>query len=185
VHRRQTPKVRGGRVQKKNNWARTPEPDEIVLERLDPGQGYRQLITIGQLREFIALLPAWDEVAVGLDAIVLDAGGENLMGWCEHGVVAVCAWEHDLWWGDGDPGWIVEHRDLLDRLEVGPDLHWTEAQARAFQLLHILPHELGHHHDRMTTRTQRYAARGEPYAEAYALEVLEGVWPAYASRFGI
>ena len=62
---------------------------------------------------------------------------------------------------------------------------WTEAQARAFQLLHILPHELGHHHDRMTTRTRRYAARGEPYAEEYANRVLDDVWPAYISRFGI
>ena len=52
-------------------------------------------------------------------------------------MVAVCAWEHDLWGEDADPDW-------------------------------------------MTTRTQCYAARGEPYAEAYAMRVcdeLKGAWP--------
>jgi len=45
---------------------------------------------------------------------------------------------------------------------------WTEGQARAFQLVHVLLHELGHHHDRMTTRSQQNAARGERLAEEYA-----------------
>jgi hypothetical protein len=187
MHRRQAPKVRDGRVQKKNNWAPTPAPNEIRLERRDPAWGGRHLITIAQLREFIALLPMWDEVADGLEAIVLD-DADDCMGWCWSGVVAVCDWEAGLWWDDADPAWMDEHRELLERLEVeiaGPEVRWTEAQARAFQLLHILPHELGHHHDRITTRTRRYAARGEPYAEAYALKVLDDVWPAYITRFGI
>ena len=63
------------------------------------------------------------------------------------------------------------------------ELRWTQAQARAYQLLHILPHELGHHHDRMTTHSRRNAARGEPFAEAYAQRVLDRVWPAYARAF--
>jgi len=40
--------------------------------------------------------------------------------------------------------------------------------AKAFQLIHIFIHELGHHHDRMTTRSKRAVARGEEYAENYA-----------------
>lgn len=187
MHRRQSPKVRDGRVQKKNNWAQTHKRDEIRLERRDPAWGGRHLITIAQLREFIGLLPMWDEVAVGLEAIILDSD-DDCMGWCHLGEVAICAWEADLWWQDAIPAWLDEHRELLDRLEVeiaGDEVRWTEAQARAFQLLHILPHELGHHHDRMTTRTRRYAARGEPYAEEYANRVLDDVWPAYISRFGI
>ena len=80
-------------------------------------------------------------------------------------------------------GGLDAHREILDWLEVecgGTEVRWMESQARAFQLLHILPHELGHHHDCMTTRTQRYAASGEPYAEAYANRVfdeLKGAWP--------
>jgi hypothetical protein len=187
MHRRQTPKVRDGRVQKKNNWADTPAPEEIRLERRDPAWGGRHLITIAQLRDFIALLPMWDEVAVGLHAIVLDSA-DDCMGWCAAGIVAVCDWDADLWWEDPVPEWMEEHRELLDRLEVeiaGMEVRWTESQARAFQLLHILPHELGHHHDRITTRTKRYMGRGEPYAEAYALRVMDEVWPAYLQRFGL
>lgn len=107
-------------------------------------------------------------------------------------MVAICAWEQELWWEDGDRGFEEDHRDLLDLLGVEREtvddqlqLRWTEAQARAFQLLHILPHELGHHHDRITTRSQREAARGEKYAEAYALKVLDVIWPAYVQRFGV
>jgi hypothetical protein len=193
VHRRTATHVKDGRVQKKNNWTHDRgdyhlwTQAEIRLDRRDPAPGGRHLMTIAQLRRFIALLPMWDEVAVDLDAIVLDAAAD-CMGWCRNGVVAICDWDADLWWEDPNPAWIAEHRDLLERLEVeiaGSEVRWTEAQARAFQLLHILPHELGHHHDRITTRTQRYAARGEPYAEAYALKVLDDVWPAYISSFGI
>ena len=75
----------------------------------------------------------------------------------------------------------VVRAPIDDRLEA----RWTEGQARAFQLLHILPHELGHHHDRITTRSQREAARGEPYAESYAQRVLEAVWPSYARHFDV
>jgi hypothetical protein len=35
----------------------------------------------------------------------------------------------------------------------------------------------------MTTHSRRTAARGEPFAEAYAHRVLDQVWPAYARAF--
>jgi hypothetical protein len=59
------------------------------------------------------------------------------------------------------------------------EVRWTEGQARAFQLLHVLPHELGHHRDRMTTRSRDRAARGEPYAERYAETVFDLLWPEW------
>jgi hypothetical protein len=210
-------KVRDGRVLKKNNWRLDPgdylalPQAEIRLDRRRPPEGSRHLITITELRRFIALLPDWDEVAVGLDAIVLDSA-TDCAGWCGPGVVAVCAWPHDLWdWWPA--GMVAEHEPILDLLGVeripvedsvehrewidelaalgvraAPrsgelELRWTEAQARAYQLLHVLPHELGHHHDRMTTRRGRDAGRGEPYAEAYANRVLDAVWPAYGRAF--
>jgi hypothetical protein len=210
-------KVRNGRVLKKHNWRLDPgdyralPQDEIRLDRRRPPEGSRHLITIAELRRFIALLPDWDEVAVGLDAIVLDSA-TDCAGWCGPGVVAICAWDHDLWdWWSADME--HEHRHILDLLAVERvpitesaehaeliddltalgvrvprplgevEVRWTQAQARAYQLLHILPHELGHHHDRMTTRSRRNAARGEPFAEAYAQRVLDRVWPAYARAF--
>ena len=211
-------RVRDGRVLKKHNWRLDPgdyravAQSEIRLDRRRPPEGARHLITLAQLRAFIALLPDWDEVAIGLDAILLDSA-TDCDGWYGPGVVAICPWPRDLWeWWD--PPHLAEHRHLLDLLDVervdvreSPDfeafsawferlagrrpvpagqleVRWTEAQARAYQLLHILPHELGHHHDRMTTRTRRSGARGEPYAEAYANRVLDRVWPAYSRRLG-
>src|SRR4051795_2626468 len=87
----------------------------------------------------------------------------------------------------------AEHAELVDDLTalgvrvprpLGEiEVRWTETQARAYQLLHVLPHELGHHHDRMTTRSRGNAARGEPFAEAYAHRVLDPLWPADARAF--
>jgi hypothetical protein len=220
LNRRSAMRVRDGRVLKKNNWRleasdyRALRQDEIRLDRRRPPWGSRHLITIGQLRTFIELLPDWGEVAIGLDAIVLDSE-TDCAGWYAPGVVAICAWDHDLWdWWS--PEMVETHRPILELLEVEQvpiehsteyheyqddlerwgdrntdpaaghvELRFTESQARAYQLLHILTHELGHHHDRITTRSQRRSARGEPYAEAYANRVADSIWPIYARTFGV
>src|SRR4051812_31342446 len=65
------------------------------------------------------------------------------------------------------------------------EVRWTEAQARAFMLLDVLPHELGHHHDRMTTASRRRVARGERYAETYARRTMDAVWDVFVRDFGI
>lgn len=199
VQRRRTAmKVVGGRVLRKNNW-RADRGDvfvvpqsEIRLERRDPGKGFRHLVTVAQLRAMIGLLPEWGEVAGGLEAVVLDRGFAHTMGWQRTGVVAICAWEQGLWWPDADEWFRHEHGDLLALLGVEAarragrvELRWSASQARAFQLLHILPHEIGHHHDQITTRRQRAAARGEPYAERYAHRVLDAVWDRYTATFGL
>jgi hypothetical protein len=62
---------------------------------------------------------------------------------------------------------------------------FTEATARAFQLLHILLHELGHHHDRMTSRSQKKPTRGEKYAEVYAHTHERLIWERYVRTFGL
>jgi hypothetical protein len=48
-----------------------------------------------------------------------------------------------------------------------------------------LLHELGHHHDRMTTRSRRVGCRGEGYAEGYAWEYERLVWDRYLATFGL
>ena len=113
-HRRSAMRVRDGRVQKKNNWAldrgdyKAWTQAEIRIDRKDPGYASRHLITVAQLREFLDLLPDWDQMTIGLDAIVLDTE-QDAMGWCSPGVVAVCAWEADLWWDEAYPSWVDDH----------------------------------------------------------------------------
>ena len=60
-------RVRGGRVAKKNNW--TPDvreysarrQSEIQIERTEPGRGVRHVVTVVQQRDFLEILPDWDE----------------------------------------------------------------------------------------------------------------------------
>lgn len=105
------------------------------------------------------------------------------MGYHRRGEVGVCAWNADLWWEDMEPGWWREHAETLERLGVSVRkvgyrrvAEWTENQARAFQLLHVFLHELGHHHDLMTTSSRFDTARGEQFAERFAIELEDRMW---------
>jgi hypothetical protein len=169
-------RVRDGRVQKKNNWLPDQKDyfarrqDEIRLDRKQPGAGWRHVVTIPQLRRFLELLPDWDDIAVGLDAIVLDCGRSDAMGWYSPGVVALCAWPaHSGFWHESDKAWLDENAPILTRLEVQTEeidgrhgILWTEEQARAFMLLDVLPHELGHHRDLHAVAAHQRAASLTP-----------------------
>ena len=218
--RKSTPQVIRGEVCKKNNWSPSenrydaPRSREIVVDRERPGEGYRHVLTKKDVQDFIALLPDWDNLAVGMNAIVLAKEYDSANGFHSPGVVHVCAWESTLWINTSN-NYYQDHADIFARLGVDcepaedyaqrklPDAeaarnYWrmfgwygrdtwlckfTENAIRAYQLLHILLHELGHHHDRMTTRSQRRAARGEPYAEAYALQYEALIWEKYVRIF--
>ena len=154
-----------------------------------PQKGYRHLLKRGDLEQFVELIPDWDELANGLDYVVL-ARGSDCMGYHLPGVVAICAWDAALRDEDMSKHWYWEHAELLERLDVdvwkeGPRwvAEWTEDQARAFQLLHVFLHELGHHYDLMTTRSRVRAARGEPYAEQFAVELEQRLWDDYVQVF--
>ena len=93
VRRKSAMRVRDGRVRKKNNW--TPDhrdyyarpQSEIQIERSHPGRGYRHVVTVRQLRDFLDLLPDWDELAVGLEAISIWYGHSRWLGLSNPGVV--------------------------------------------------------------------------------------------------
>ena len=195
INRKSAPQVSGGRVQKKNNpdttasYYNTPPPT-LVIDRQRPGKGYRHLLLRRDIETFIGLLPDWPELSHGLNAIVLAPGEYSLNGWHEPGVVHVCAWEADLWI-DYAVSHYEDHKAIFERLGVvshpienGVMCEFTEPQARAYQLLHILTHELGHHHDRMTTKSKVRASRGETYAEEYALRHEAQIWERYQEAFG-
>ncbi len=195
MNRKSAPRVSQGRVQKKNNieWTAsyydTPPPS-LTIDRRRPGAGYRHVLKQRDIEAFIALLPDWAELSRGLNAIVLAPGEYSVGGWHTPGVVGICAWEADLW-VDYSAGHYADHQAVFDRLGVSSHVieksvmcEFTEAQAQAYQLLHIMLHELGHHHDRMTTRSRIRASRGEPYAEAYALTYEAQIWERYQETFG-
>jgi hypothetical protein len=154
-----------------------------------PRKGFRHLLKRRDLERFIELIPNWDELADGLHWVVL-ARDTDCGGYYRRGELAICAWESELWWEDLSKSWYRQHAELLERLDVAVRkvgsrwvAEWTEDQARAYQLLHVFLHELGHHHDRMTTRSGRHVSRGEAYAESFAFELEEQMWDDFVRVF--
>jgi hypothetical protein len=193
-YRRATPKVTGGKVQKKNRHALTPNYWNTVqrvpvIDKERPGRGYRHLLTKKDILEFIEIVPEWDELSTGLNAVLLAPGENNLDGWYGDGVIGICAWDRDIWREVSKP-YYHEHEDVFSRLGVESkrqgNFHvckFTEGTARAYQLLHIFLHELGHHHDRMTTKRKMFTGRGEGYAEDWAIKYEQIVWDSYLKKF--
>lgn len=194
--RKTDPKVIGGLVQKKNNWALTAdyyntEQKIPIIDRRRPGKGYRHILKQRDVLDFIDILPDWSELSIGLNAVVLAPGRWGLYGYHTRGVVHVCAWDEDLWIKLTPEGYEWE-REIFERLGVpcekqGEEVlcKFTEETARAHQLLATLLHELGHHHDRMTTRYKTRSSRGETYAEDYARRYAERIWVSYQEVFGV
>ena len=196
-HRRSTPRVVNGKVQRKNRSAETPNYynvcfEQPVVDRRRPGAGYRHILRKDDVARFIRCLPDWNKLSAGLNAVVLAPGDSRADGWHRPGIVAVCAWSINLWQEWNLTGYN-QHRDLLKRIgvtcediEAGCVLcKFEPSTIRAYQLLHVLLHELGHHHDRMTTKSQRRSSRGEDYAEQYALRYEKLIWDQYLNEFGI
>lgn len=194
--RKTAPKVVNGKARRKNRTAVTSTYFNTaqampVIDRLRPGFGYRHVLKKKDVQAFIELLPDWKELSQGLNAVLLSPGRDDAAGWYVPGVVAVCAWRRDLWEA-ADTRFYQDHRDVLAMLGVPCErtagtvlCQWTESTVRAYQLLHILLHELGHHHDRMTTRSRLQCSRGESYAEQYALRYADVIWDRYLDRFGL
>jgi hypothetical protein len=102
-NRKSAPQVIKGRVQKKNNWNRSPDyydaplPSMVVIDRKRPGDGYKHVLHKSDIYRFLELLPDWNNLAVGLNAIVLAPGEYHTDGYHVPGVVHICAWESGIW----------------------------------------------------------------------------------------
>ncbi|HRH41762.1 MAG TPA: hypothetical protein PKY82_08975 [Pyrinomonadaceae bacterium] len=196
VNRKTSPKVIGGLVQKKNNWSAIADyyntkQTLLVIDRQRPGKGYRHLLKQRDIYDFISILPDWNELSVGLNAIVLAPGRWDAWGYHCRGVVHICAWDENIWTEMSKEGYEAE-RHILEKLNVpcesseyGMLCKFTEDTAKAHQLLATLLHELGHHHDRMSTKSKLRTSRGETYAEEYAKAYAERIWIDYQSVFGV
>jgi len=206
--RKVTPKVRDGRAQKKNRAERSVDADDkllskagITLETRSPGPGRRHVVTELDVQRFLRCIPDWEVHSAGLRAIVL-ADCDDCLGRYDHrGIIYLASWDKDLFW-ECERAFFKEHEPTLVRLGVPSDacpegnipLYFDESSARAFQLVHIFLHELGHHRDRTSPLTsgaermsrQRLALRrGEDFAESWALHMEELVWPRYKEFFGV
>jgi hypothetical protein len=87
----------------------------------------------------------------------------------ETGAIFLGAWPDDLW-SEYPAPYFNDHQQIFDRLGVSYDrledrvmCRFTEAQARAFMLLHVFMHELGHHFDRIHQK-HFGSTKGEDYA---------------------
>ncbi len=195
ARRKVAPKVKDGTVRKKNNHVPTATLGYVV-DRESPARGCRHIVTKRDIRMFTNIIPDWQTLAMGLESIVLTSSGDDHEGLYEFfprektGSIQVPAWHGDLW-PVVSRGYFEEHRAILTRLGVASELRdddvecrFTLPQAKAFLLLHVFLHELGHHIDRMQSKSQRISRRGEPFAERYANEMAVIVWPSYVTVFG-
>src|SRR5579859_1288044 len=177
-NRRTATKVKGGRVQKKNNHRPTGH-DGYVFDRESPGRGYRHVVSKRDVQDFIDIIPDWDRLSHRLERIVLAApdgshdGTYSFFRRRETGAISLCAWPDDLWMEIND-SYFKAHQAIFERLGVSHDRHedctvcrFTEAQVRAFMLLHVFVHELGHHFD-WSNQKHFGASKGEDYAERFA-----------------
>lgn len=189
MNRKTTPKVKNGKVQKKNRHTETENywntrQDTLQIDKESPGKGYKHFLKKADIIEFLEILPNWNEIEIELDAILLAQGG-GADGWYNDGVIGICAWDKNMT-SSIDKEYFNEHLDLFKRLEIKYEIkketvvcHFNDKQIKAFQLLHVLLHELGHHHDRINTKNKNKIGRGENYAESYAEKYEKKVWSKY------
>lgn len=196
-NRKTTPKVKGGIALRKNNHKLTSnywntEQDAVIIDSEKPGKGYKHFLKKRDVLQFIDLIPNWDKLSESLDAIVLVEGMDDCDGYYNNnGVVCISAWEkeQDVYYSKA---YYYDHEELFNRLKVkateennGFYCEFTADQIKAYQLLHILLHELGHHYDRINTKSKYISSRGEDYAEQFAFKYEEQMWLDYQDAFGV
>lgn len=197
--RKTVPKIKGGKVQKKNDHRLTPWRG-FVVDRETPRQGFRHLVTKRDIFDFIELLPDWRDLVYGLEHILLSRGHDDeeedsteaLYTHYESegtGGIEIAAWKNDLI-QDIPADYFAEHRSIFQKIGLKHEIKgdsvtcwFDEPKARAFILVHVFVHELGHHHDRMSGKSPR-SSRGESYAENFANRLEDIVWPKYVEKFG-
>lgn len=192
--RKTSTKVVGGRVDRKNR-SDLSEVNGYVIEKVAAGRGFKHVVSSGQLESFIELIPDWNEHSFRLERILLSRGYINKFGYYEFfrrekiATIALCPWPKDLW-RPISLSFFDEHRHVIDALGVPHETRghrvtcrFSVAQARAFSLLHVFLHEVGHHRDWLRRRGVRLRGR-EAIAEDFANRLFETMLPLYKARFG-
>lgn len=121
MNRKTTPKVKEGRVQKKNRHALTPNywntrQTTLKIDIENPGKGYKHFLKMRDIIKFLELLPHWEEIEIEFDAILLAQGG-GPDGWYNNGVIGICAWDKNMTCSFGKD-YFNAHKNLFERLGV-------------------------------------------------------------------
>jgi len=181
-------------VLRKNNHVPTAALG-YVLDRESPGRGFRHPVAKRDLQTFIDIIPDWQKLSARLERIVLATPEEDCDGVYafhqreETGTIFLCAWPEDFWYEIGS-SYFEAHQEIFktlgvsyDRSEKGAFCRFTDAQARAFTLLHVFLHELAHHYDRVNQK-HHGASKGEDFAERFATSRFGQLYPDYVRVFG-
>jgi hypothetical protein len=193
-NRRTATKVKDGRVQRKNRHRPTGHSG-YVLDRESPGRGFCHVLSKRDVQAFIDIISDWERYSERLERIVLSSRSDSLDGAYEFyhreetGAIFLHAWRDDLW-TELLFSYFDSHQHIFSALGVSYDrsekwvaCRFTKAQARAFMLLHVFMHELGHHFDHIHQK-HLDSSKGEDYAERFANSRFEQLFPAYIRTFG-
>jgi hypothetical protein len=195
-NRRTATKVINGSTRGKNRITPTSHRG-YVIDRRQPGKGYRHVVSKRDLQSFFDIIPEWESLSHRLERVVLSAGSDDSDGYHdfyhreETGAIFLHAWAEELW-KELPLEYVETHQEIFQRLGVSfdPDpkrevamCRFTEPQARAYVLLHVFMHELGHHWDH-THKKHRRTSRGEDFAEQFSNQYFDLLYPAYVRAFG-
>jgi len=193
INRRVATKVKSGRVQHKNRHRLTTH-EGCVFHRESPGNGFCHVVTKRDVRAFIDIIRDWNDLSERLERIVLAKHDENdgtyeFFHREETGAIFLHAWPEDLW-TELSTSYFTAHQEIFERLGVSSErlkngvmCRFTDAQARAYMLLHVFVHELGHHYDYIHQK-HRGSTKGEDYAERFANNRFDQLYPEYVRVFG-
>lgn len=194
IVRRTSTKVVDGRVTRKSrtNWSSV---DGCVIRNYPAGRGYRHVVSPKQLREFLEIIPHWAKHSYRLESVALVGAKQDSFGYftsfqhAKVSMIALCAWPKNLWL-ELSPGFFHNHREIFEQLGVAYKFRidrviceFTVAQARAFMLLNVFMHELGHHRDWLRRRGHPLPGK-EEVAEDFARRYWDMLHPLYCERFG-
>lgn len=193
VVRKTSTKVVDGEVRTKSRFTLT-SIHGYSIEKLAPGRGFKHVVSPRQLSQFIEIIPDWENLSYRLRRIELAPGYMDYFGYHTFyrrsgvALIALNAWPKKLW-TPLSAGFFRRHRHIFEALQVPYEIQFrkaicrfTVAQARAFSLLHVFLHEVGHHHDWLHRRGTRKNVEG--YADDFADSYLEMLLPIYKERFG-
>lgn len=198
--RKTTPKVKDGRVQRKN---RTDESEYLALVdgrtftviKHRAKSGYRHVLQLPEVYRYVELIPDWTEVSKGLSALALDAYGSDEQTDTHYDAGYRAIWMRPFpetlrtqW----SRGFYERHEDFASRLgaELVSDnsasvtLSWTLAGAKAWQLLHLFLYDLSVHDQFVRSGQNPRSEHNNTAAEDYAFRTADRILPEYERALG-